>query len=141
MTGMKTNVAPTLARPGAVVVALCLVFAGVLATPASAGQHVVDDSNDTSATQLAAIAGASVTDALTVLATADRRPLRLAQSERPRVSLDQAVAKVRSRYKGRVIRAETRYSQDGRPTHYVKLLSPDGHVRTIRVDGRTGRIR
>ena len=72
--------------------------------------------------------------------TAPAQPLLIAQREKPRVSLDQAVAKVRARYEGRVIRAETRYP-DGKPVHHVKLLSPDGKVRTIRVDGITGRIR
>ncbi|MEO0421896.1 MAG: PepSY domain-containing protein [Pseudomonadota bacterium] len=129
---MKTNAAPTLARPGAMVVALCLVFAGVLASPAHAltTHHAAPITLDANPSAIAHVA-----------ATGDRAPLRLAQSERPRVSLDDAVAKVRARYQGRVIRAETRYAQDGRPTHYVKLLSKDGHVRTIRVDGRTGRIR
>lgn len=67
--------------------------------------------------------------------------LRLAQRETPQVSLDEAVAKVRARFEGRVIRADTRYSGDGTPVHHIKLLSPDGRVSTIRVDGRTGRIR
>ncbi len=59
--------------------------------------------------------------------------------DRPRVSLDQAVSKVRSQYGGKVIRAETR-NVDGRSMHYVKILSAEGRVRTVRVDGRTGRI-
>jgi hypothetical protein len=68
-------------------------------------------------------------------------PLRLAQREPPRVSLDEAVAKVRARFEGRVIRADTRYTADGTPVHHIKLLSPDGRVSTIRVDGLTGQIR
>ena len=52
-----------------------------------------------------------------------------------RMSLDEAVAKVRRRYGGQVIRAETRGNM-----HYVKLLSKEGRVRTVRVDARTGRI-
>lgn len=56
-----------------------------------------------------------------------------------KVSLDDAVEKVRKRYEGKVLRAETR-RQDGRTIHYVKLLTPDGRVRTIRVDADTGRI-
>ncbi len=59
--------------------------------------------------------------------------------DRPRVSLDQAVSTVRSQYGGKVIRAETR-NVDGRSMHYVKILSAEGRVRTVRVDGRTGRI-
>lgn len=56
-----------------------------------------------------------------------------------RYSLDQAVNKVRRQYGGKVIKAETR-ERDGNPVHYIKLLSGDGKVRTVRVDGRTGRI-
>ena len=54
-------------------------------------------------------------------------------------SLDQAVNKVRRQFGGKVIRAETR-ERDGKPVHYIKLLSGEGKVRTVRVDGRTGRI-
>lgn len=56
-----------------------------------------------------------------------------------RVSLDEAVAKVRRRYEGKILRAETRV-RDGRAIHHIKLLTPDGRVRTIRVDAETGRI-
>ena len=40
---------------------------------------------------------------------------------------------------GKVIRAETR-KVDGRPVHYIKVLGSNGRVRTMRVDGRTGRM-
>jgi uncharacterized membrane protein YkoI len=56
-----------------------------------------------------------------------------------RVSLDQAVAIVRARYEGKVIRAETQGSDD-HPVHQIRILSPDGRVYTVRVDGLTGRI-
>lgn len=56
-----------------------------------------------------------------------------------RVSLDQAVSMVRSRYDGKVIRAETRYS-DGRPVHHIRILTPEGRVYTVRVDGVSGRM-
>jgi hypothetical protein len=55
-----------------------------------------------------------------------------------RVSLDQAVSMVRSRYDGKVIRAETHYS-DGRPVHHIRILTPEGRVYTVRVDGVSGR--
>jgi uncharacterized membrane protein YkoI len=55
-----------------------------------------------------------------------------------RVSLDDAVSLVRSRRDGKVIRAETRYS-DGRPVHYIRVLTPEGRVYTVVVDGVSGR--
>jgi uncharacterized membrane protein YkoI len=56
-----------------------------------------------------------------------------------RVSLDEAVAIVRARYEGKVIRAETQGSDD-HPVHEIRILSPDGRVFTVHVDGVTGRI-
>jgi len=46
---------------------------------------------------------------------------------------------VRARYEGKVIRAETQGSDD-HPIHQIRILSPDGRVFTVRVDGLTGRI-
>lgn len=60
-------------------------------------------------------------------------------AQEARVSLDQAVARVLSRYGGKVISAETR-SRNGRVVHRIKLLSEDGRVRTVQVDGQTGDI-
>ena len=54
------------------------------------------------------------------------------------ISLDQAVARVRSRVDGEVISAKTRYN-NGRPVHYIKVYDR-GRVRTFRVDARSGRI-
>ncbi len=68
---------------------------------------------------------------------AGQSSLRVAQSKS--YSLDQAVAKVRRQYGGKIIRAETRKS-NGRPVHHIKVLSDNGRVRTVRVDGVTGRI-
>jgi uncharacterized membrane protein YkoI len=56
-----------------------------------------------------------------------------------RISLDEAVSIVRARYEGKVIRAETQGSDD-HPIHQIRILSPDGRVFTVRVDGLTGRI-
>ena len=56
------------------------------------------------------------------------------------ISLDQAVAKVRSRYGGRVISAETR-GRNGKRVHVIKVLSDEGRVRTVKVDAESGKIR
>ena len=52
-----------------------------------------------------------------------------------RVSLDEAVRRVRKRADGKVIKAQTRGG-----VHHVKVLRDDGRVRTYRVDGATGDI-
>ena len=61
------------------------------------------------------------------------------ESHQARVSLDDAVSIVRSRYDGKVIRAET-HGSDDHPVHRIRILSPDGRVYTVSVDGVTGRI-
>ncbi|HEB95476.1 MAG TPA: ribosome biogenesis GTPase RsgA [Sedimenticola thiotaurini] len=53
-------------------------------------------------------------------------------------SLDSAVSGVRQRSGGRVLSAETR-QEEGRPVHYIRLLTPDGRVRRVRIDARSGR--
>lgn len=65
--------------------------------------------------------------------------IRVAQSKS--CSLDQAVAKVRRQFGGKIkiIRAETRGSND-RSVHHIKVLSDNGRVFTVRVDGVTCRI-
>jgi hypothetical protein len=50
--------------------------------------------------------------------------------------LDQAVS--RARKKGRVLSAETRDLQ-GRPTHFLRILTDDGRVRNLRLDAETGK--
>jgi uncharacterized membrane protein YkoI len=62
------------------------------------------------------------------------------EAREPRVSLDDAVSIVRSRYDGKVIRAET-HGSDDHPMHQIRILSPDGRVYTVTVDGVSGRIR
>ena len=54
-------------------------------------------------------------------------------------SLDSAVSRARESTGGRVLSAETR-QVDGRPTHFVRILTKDGKVRRLRVDARTGRF-
>ena len=61
-----------------------------------------------------------------------------APAERGSRSLDGTVSRLRERTGGRVLSAETR-QLDGRPTHFVRILTPDGKVRRIRVDARSGR--
>jgi len=65
-------------------------------------------------------------------AAQERAALRLAQTK---VSLDQAVAKVRRTFGGRILKAETRGN-----VHYIKVVMDNGRVRTVRVDANTGRI-
>ncbi len=52
------------------------------------------------------------------------------------VTLDEAVSGVRRR--GRVLSADT-VQEDGRPVHRIRILTNEGRVRRLRVDGRTGR--
>jgi len=57
----------------------------------------------------------------------------------PSPELDDAVANVRGRVKGRVISAETQ-EQDGEPRHVIRVLTPDGRVRRMQVEGGSGRM-
>ena len=60
----------------------------------------------------------------------------LAQNDGP--SLSEAVEQVRRQYNGRIVSAETRISGN-REVHYVKVLTEDGKVKTVRINGRTRR--
>jgi uncharacterized membrane protein YkoI len=51
------------------------------------------------------------------------------------MSLSQAIESVRKRTGGKVLSAETKV-QGGREVHHIKVLTPDGKVRTHRVNGR-----
>lgn len=80
------------------------------------------------------------------VAAASAPPVQAATAPTPynavpqmRVSLDQAVALARRQQDGRVVGAETR-SRRGRIVHEVKILTAEGTVRVIRVDGETGRV-
>ncbi|MGH8495231.1 MAG: PepSY domain-containing protein [Gammaproteobacteria bacterium] len=66
-------------------------------------------------------------------------PVAIAAAADRRISLDQAVAMVLRRYGGKVISAETR-TRNGRVIHRIKVLTENGRVRTVRVDGQTGAI-
>lgn len=64
-------------------------------------------------------------------------PLAAGASER-RKSLDDAVWDARREGDGRVISAETR-RRDGRETHDVRILTPEGRVKRYRYDAESGR--
>ena len=49
------------------------------------------------------------------------------------VTLEQAVQQVRRRSGGRILSAET-VSQDGRPVHRIKVMTPQHHVKVYYVD-------
>ncbi len=65
---------------------------------------------------------------------ADRSPRR-EEAPRDGISLDEAAARVRRETGGRVLSAEAR---DGR--YRIKVLLPNGAVRVINVDARSGRM-
>lgn len=68
----------------------------------------------------------------------DQSPAYFSQA-RDGVSLDQAAAMVRRQTGGRIIKASSR-SSNGRTVHFIRVLTPDGKVFTVRVDARTGRV-
>lgn len=49
-----------------------------------------------------------------------------------KVSLEEAVRRVRKQYGGRIISAETRGSGNGR-VHVIKVLTDEGRVQTVRI--------
>jgi uncharacterized membrane protein YkoI len=53
------------------------------------------------------------------------------------ISRDEAVAMVRARTGGKVVRAE-RSSQQGRTVYRIRVLTAEGRVREYRVDAATG---
>ena len=59
----------------------------------------------------------------------------------PAFSLEKAVAKVRREVAGRILSARTvRDEQDnGRITHRIKVLTPQGRVIVIRIDAQSGK--
>jgi uncharacterized membrane protein YkoI len=60
-------------------------------------------------------------------------------AQRTSLSLAQATAMAQSRFRGRVVRAET-VQQGGRVIHEIRILGDDGRVRTVRVDAETGAV-
>ena len=72
----------------------------------------------------------------------NQRDDRRDKSKKPemRVSLDQAVNKVKRMTKGKVIGARTDHGSKS-ITHRIKVLEQNSRVRTYSVDGVTGRVR
>lgn len=67
-------------------------------------------------------------------------PGQAGAQEAPVISLDEAVALVRAKSGGKVLRAETR-SKNQHAVYEIRVLTDDGRVRTYIVDSRTGRVR
>lgn len=65
----------------------------------------------------------------------DDRSSRREETRRDGISMDEAVARVRRDTGGRVLSAEAR---DGR--YRIKVLMPNGAVRMVNVDARSGRM-
>jgi len=52
------------------------------------------------------------------------------------LTLSQAVEQVRRQYGGRIVSAETR-REGNREVHHIKVLTADGKVKTVKVQGRS----
>ncbi|BCX88393.1 hypothetical protein MIN45_P0762 [Methylomarinovum tepidoasis] len=55
------------------------------------------------------------------------------------ITVEEAAKAVQQEVKGRVLGAKT-VTEDGRKIHVIRILTPDGRVRHIRVDAASGRI-
>ena len=64
-------------------------------------------------------------------------PVKAFAAQRGGISLGQATSIARSRYPGRVVRAETVMMGD-RVVYEIRILGDDGRVRTVRIDAQTG---
>jgi hypothetical protein len=83
-------------------------------------------------TSLLLLGGAACAAAAPVVADAAPR-------QQASLTLDQAVEMVQRRYTARVVRAEE--THEGEEVIYrIRLLSADGHVFTVRVNARSGRV-
>ena len=56
-----------------------------------------------------------------------------------RVDLDRAAKQVQKKVDGRVLGAKT-VTESGRTIHVIRVLTPDGRVVHVRVDGESGKI-
>ena len=68
---------------------------------------------------------------------ADQLPYRLTGivvAQRNCLTLGEAVEQVRRQYNGRIVSAETRRSGN-REVHNIKVLTEDGKVKTVRING------
>jgi hypothetical protein len=64
----------------------------------------------------------------------DRQDLRATQSNGP--TLSEAVQMVKRQYKGKIVSAETRMSGN-REVHHIRVLTEDGKVKTVKIQGRS----
>ncbi|BCX81174.1 hypothetical protein MIT9_P0752 [Methylomarinovum caldicuralii] len=55
------------------------------------------------------------------------------------ITVEEAAKAVQQQIKGRVLGAKT-VTEDGRKIHVIRILTPNGRVRHIRVDAASGRI-
>lgn len=62
--------------------------------------------------------------------------LMVAQSDGP--TLAEAVEMVKQQYRGRIVSAQTKTNGD-REVHYIKVLTEDGKVKTVKITGRSKR--
>ena len=65
-------------------------------------------------------------------------PLR--DTQRPAISLQQAIEIAQSRYPGRVVRADTKMEGD-RTIYEIRILGADNRVRTVRIDAQGSELR
>jgi hypothetical protein len=87
---------------------------------------------------LLGVADPAAARARSPLALVDVEPsVELFPAQRGGVSLAEATAIATSRYRGRVVRAET-VSRGDRVVHEIRILGDDGRVRTVRIDAQTG---
>ena len=85
------------------------------------------------------LTGAPVVAPADAQGLADRRPRDDNSIEPGGYSLDDAVELAQSRYRAKAVKAET-VEEQGRRVQYIRLLSAEGRVWTVRVDAATGRI-
>lgn len=55
------------------------------------------------------------------------------------ITLDEAAQKVNKKVEGRILGGKTVH-ENGHPVHIIKVLTPDGHIRHIKIDSRTGKM-
>jgi len=55
------------------------------------------------------------------------------------ISLDAAVARAQNRYRAKAVKADVS-NEGGRRIYYIRLLSREGRVWTVRVDATTGQM-
>ena len=69
-----------------------------------------------------------------LIKSADEHKLVVVQSNGP--TLSEAVEMVKRQYNGRIVSAETRISGN-REVHHIKVLTDDGKVKTVKIQGRS----